>query len=172
MDVKDEEAVARTLAGDREAFGILVEKYAGALAALAYDRLGDPQAAQEAAQEALVTAFAKLKDLRDAARFGAWVENACLAFAWNQGQKVTYWREEPLEVDGVLEGDWGKWAIEVKTGAFTSADLRGLVEFTRRNPSFEPLLLCDEARLSGAERLGVPAMTWAKFLCTGPKGSK
>ena len=81
MDVKDEEAVARTLAGDREAFGILVEKYAGALAALAYDRLGDPQAAQEAAQETLVTAFAKLKDLRDAARFGAWVSeilrNAC-----------------------------------------------------------------------------------------------
>ena len=38
------------------------------------------------------------------ARFGAWVENACLAHAWNQGQTLTYWREEPLEVDGVTEG--------------------------------------------------------------------
>ncbi|MGH7150492.1 MAG: ATP-binding protein, partial [Planctomycetota bacterium] len=37
-------------------------------------------------------------------RFGRWVENACLAHAWNRGQQVTYWREDPLEVDGVLEG--------------------------------------------------------------------
>ena len=32
---------------------------------------------------------------RDPARFGLWTENACLAFAINQGQRVTYWREEP-----------------------------------------------------------------------------
>jgi predicted AAA+ superfamily ATPase len=32
----------------------------------------------------------------DPTRFGAWVENACLAHAWNAGQRVTYWREEPL----------------------------------------------------------------------------
>jgi predicted AAA+ superfamily ATPase len=38
---------------------------------------------------------------RDPARFGAWVENACLAHGWNAGQRVAYWREEPLEVDGV-----------------------------------------------------------------------
>lgn len=53
----------------------------------------------------------------DPARYGAWVENACLAHAWNAGQRVTYWREEPLEVDAVVEGSWGSWAIEVKTGA-------------------------------------------------------
>jgi predicted AAA+ superfamily ATPase len=52
---------------------------------------------------------------RDPARFGAWVENACLAAAVNLGQRVTYWREEPLEVDGVLEGSWGSWAVEIKT---------------------------------------------------------
>lgn len=40
----------------------------------------------------------------DPARFGAWVENACLAHAWNAGQRVSYWREEPLDVDAVLEG--------------------------------------------------------------------
>src|SRR5262245_23226115 len=36
-------------------------------------------------------------------RFGFCVENACLAFAINQGQQVSYWREEPLEVDAILE---------------------------------------------------------------------
>lgn len=58
------------------------------------------------------------EDRTDPIRFGAWVENACLAYAWNSGQSVSYWREEPLEVDGVCEGSWGSWAIEVKPGRF------------------------------------------------------
>jgi len=41
-----------------------------------------------------------------------------LAFALNQGQHVTYWREEPLEIDAVIEGSCGDWAVEVKTGSF------------------------------------------------------
>ncbi|MGQ0503696.1 MAG: hypothetical protein ACT4TC_00075, partial [Myxococcaceae bacterium] len=41
-----------------------------------------------------------------------------MAHAWNDGQKVSYWREEPLEVDSVLEGSWGSWAVEIKTGSF------------------------------------------------------
>src|SRR5262245_27373231 len=66
--------------------------------------------------------------------WGAWVENACLARAWNAGQSVWYWREEPLEVDGVIEGSWGAWAVEVKTGRFQPKDLTGLLEFNRRHP--------------------------------------
>jgi predicted AAA+ superfamily ATPase len=107
----------------------------------------------------------------DPARYGTWVENACLAFAWNAGNRVTYWREEPLEVDGVVEGPWGKWVIEVKTGGFGEADLRGLMEFARRNPSYRPLLLCGEDRLEAADRLGVPAMAWSRFLLDGPAPS-
>src|SRR5438128_4461030 len=79
----------------------------------------------------------------DPARFGAWVENACLAHAWICGQRVTYWREEPLEVDGLLDGTWGRWAIEVKTGAFEARDLGGLLEVTRRFPEYRPLVLCE-----------------------------
>jgi predicted AAA+ superfamily ATPase len=107
----------------------------------------------------------------DPARYSTWVENACLAFAWNAGNRVTYWREEPLEVDGVVEGPWGKWVIEVKTGGFGEADLRGLMEFARRNPSYRPLLLCGEDRLEAADRLGVPAMAWSRFLLDGPAPS-
>lgn len=106
-------------------------------------------------------------------RFGAWVENACLAAAWNAGQRVAYWREEPLEVDGVIEGSWGAYAVEVKTGPFTARELRGLLEFTRRFPRFSPLLLCDPRELSAADRLAVPAMSWREFLVRGPgEGSR
>jgi hypothetical protein len=88
------------------------------------------------------------------------VENACLAFAWNAGQRVSYWREEPLEVDGVREGSWGAWAIEVKTGVLGAREIRGLLEFVRRFPKFQPLLVCDTEQLPAAARLGVSATSW------------
>jgi len=107
----------------------------------------------------------------DPSRFGAWLENACLAFAWNLGQRVTYWREEPLEVDGIIEGSWGRWAVEVKSGAFGAADIRGLAEFTRRHPSYRPLVVCDASELRPAERLGIAAVPWHQFLLEGPPGT-
>ena len=101
-------------------------------------------------------------------RFGAWVENACLAFAWNSGQRVSYWREEPLEVDGVLDGSWGSWAIEVKTGPFGAREVRGLLEFVKRFPKYRPVVVCEAEELSSAERLGVKAVSWKRFLLGGP----
>ncbi len=100
----------------------------------------------------------------DPARFGAWVENACLAHAWNAGQHVSYWREEPLEVDGVIDGSWGKWAIEVKTGPFDSGALRGLFEFCRRHAEFRPLVVTRDGDEHVARRAGARAMSWRDFL--------
>ena len=107
----------------------------------------------------------------DPTRFGAWVENACLAHAWNAGQRVSYWREEPLEVDGVLDGSWGSWVIEVKTGSLSSGDLKGIAEFVRRHPTYRPLVLCEDQARPAVERIGLEAMTWSDFLLRGPPGS-
>lgn len=107
---------------------------------------------------------------RDRMRFGAWVENACLAHAWNAGQRVTYWREEPFEVDAVLDGAWGRWAVEVKTGAVDAGMLRGLLEFTRRAPEYRPLLVGDPTSGPIAERAGIPMVSWPEFLLSGPPG--
>lgn len=104
----------------------------------------------------------------DPARFGAWVENACLAYALNQGQRVTYWREQPWEVDAVCEGSWGAWAIEVKPGGFASQDLRGLFEFCRRFPKFRPLVLTAPGREQEARSRGAAAQSWEDFLLAGP----
>jgi predicted AAA+ superfamily ATPase len=106
----------------------------------------------------------------DRARFGSWVENACLAFAVNEGQHVSYWREEPFEVDGVIDGSWGKWAIEVTTGAAGPEHLRGLGEFTKRHPEYRPLLVTSPGR-SAAPVAGVPTITWQQFLLDGPAAS-
>lgn len=103
------------------------------------------------------------------ARYGAWVENACLAHAWNSGQQVSYWREEPFEVDAIVEGGWGRWAIEVKTGTIAPPDLRGIAEFTRHHPQYRPLVLCDAATQSAVERAGLPAMPWREYLLGAPR---
>lgn len=105
-------------------------------------------------------------------RRGRWIENACAAFAWNAGQEVTYWREEPLEVDFLTRGSWGQWAIEVKTGAVATHDLAGLLEFCRRHRTFRPLLIHEspapKALLSAT---GIPGILWRDYLWSGPPQS-
>lgn len=105
---------------------------------------------------------------REPERFGFWVENACLAYAWSSGQSLHYWREGDLEVDAVVEGSWGNLALEVKTGALVGTDLRGLTEFCSRHPEFRPFLVTGEEGLTAAARLGVPAIHWREFLSGGP----
>jgi predicted AAA+ superfamily ATPase len=109
--------------------------------------------------------------MREPERFGAWLENACLAHACNAGQRVMYWREEPLEVDGVLDGSWGAWAVEVKTGPIRLSDLRALLEFHSRYPRYRPLLIGGDWALGVAARAGVEAVTWRDYLLHGPPGA-
>ncbi len=104
----------------------------------------------------------------DPARWGRLVENACAAMAWNSGQNVSYWREEPLEVDFISEGSWGRFAVEVKTGNYTTRDLQGLLEFQRRYPEFIPLVICDSGNETIAKRMGLPVILWEKYLFEGP----
>jgi predicted AAA+ superfamily ATPase len=103
----------------------------------------------------------------DAAAWGRLVENACLAYMINSGQKVNYWREEPLEVDAVVEGSWGKWAVAIKTGPFSVGELQGLLEFTRCHAEHRPLVLCEAAGIDAAQRAGVRAVPWSDFLWGG-----
>jgi predicted AAA+ superfamily ATPase len=100
----------------------------------------------------------------DAPRWGRWLENACIAMAWNCGQSVFYWREEPLEVDLVTTGSWGNWAIEIKTGAAGPSDLRGILEFCRRHEDFAPMFVCDPGREPGLTTAGVAVLSWPEFL--------
>lgn len=104
----------------------------------------------------------------DRRRRGRWVENACLALAWNAGQTVRYWREEPFEVDALISGSWGRWAIEVTTGPVTTRDLGGLLRFISRQREWRPLLICDPGQEDAARKAGVAACSWMQFLLEGP----
>ena len=100
-------------------------------------------------------------------RWGRWVENACLAHAWNAGQQVCYWRAEPYEVDMVLNGAWGRWAIEVKSGPYGLNDLTGLLEFCRRHRQFSPVVLFNSGDEPVARDTGIRALSWRSYLLSG-----
>ncbi len=110
--------------------------------------------------------LAALSDQGSRSDMGRTIENACLSHAWNAGQQVTYWREEPLEVDAVLNGSWGSWVVEIKSGSVGLRDLAGVLEFARRYPRFRPLLVCEAEQLNVAARAGIRAVSVQQFLAT------
>jgi len=69
----DADLVLRCRRGERAAFDELVDRYRGVTYAVARRKLGNGDAAADAAQEALVEAYCSLASLRDPARFAAWL---------------------------------------------------------------------------------------------------
>jgi RNA polymerase sigma-70 factor (ECF subfamily) len=78
----DEQLVARSADGDGEAFGVLVTRHRDRAWAVAIRTLGDPGDAEDAVQEAFLSAFRQARSFRGDAKFSTWlhriVVNACL----------------------------------------------------------------------------------------------
>ncbi|MDF3299237.1 sigma-70 family RNA polymerase sigma factor [Streptomyces sp. K1PA1] len=73
---------ARAAEGDEEAFAVLVRRHAGGLIRLAHRLLGNRAEAEDAVQDAFISAWRKLPEFRGQAGFGTWlyriVTNRCL----------------------------------------------------------------------------------------------
>jgi RNA polymerase sigma-70 factor (ECF subfamily) len=71
--VEDAELSARAAAGDREAFGRLVERYAGQARRLARAILGNLEDADDAAQDGFLSALRSIERYDPARPFGPWL---------------------------------------------------------------------------------------------------
>ncbi len=92
--------VERARAGDRIAYGELVERFQPTVYALALSRLRNTADAQELAQEVFVHVLRKLPQLRDAACFPGWLRQITVRMALN---RLT--RQAPLALgDEGLDG--------------------------------------------------------------------
>jgi RNA polymerase sigma factor (sigma-70 family) len=69
----DAELVEQSLAGDRQAFGRIVARYQSLVCALAYSATGSRSHSEDLAQETFLTAWRKLRDLREPGRLCAWL---------------------------------------------------------------------------------------------------
>lgn len=73
VEVSDGVAVERTLAGDRDAYRVLVERHSRAVYGMAYRMTGNAHEAEEVVQEAFLRAYQKLRQFAGNANFGTWV---------------------------------------------------------------------------------------------------
>lgn len=74
-ELSQEEAnlIQRARSGDREAFGELMEAYAPRAYRLAFAIVGNESDAEDVVQEAFVTIYRKLRNLREESSFGSWL---------------------------------------------------------------------------------------------------
>ena len=98
----DRDTVEAARAGEREAFSDLVRVRIDRLYLLAQRVLRDVDRAEDALQEALVTAWKDLPGLRDPERFDAWlyriVVRACVTEAARERRRFSNMRIMPLDI--------------------------------------------------------------------------
>jgi RNA polymerase sigma-70 factor (ECF subfamily) len=99
----DTELVRRTLAGDREAFGALVERYQKPLFNLAYGILEDADDAEEVAQEAFVKAYESLASFDLQRKFFSWLYRIAL----NEALTATNRKRRFSRIEGDVADDGG-----------------------------------------------------------------
>jgi RNA polymerase sigma-70 factor (ECF subfamily) len=81
----DERAIVdAVLAGDRDAFRLLVERESASVVRAAHRVLGDLHEAEDVAQEAFVTAYRSLASWRGEGPFGAWLTRIAVRIALRQ----------------------------------------------------------------------------------------
>ncbi len=73
MDGGDAAHVAQALAGDRDAFRVLVERHSRSLFRLAYRMTGNEQDAEEVVQDTFLRAYRRLDRFEQRSNFGTWL---------------------------------------------------------------------------------------------------
>ncbi len=86
-DFDDGRIAAAVLAGDRDAFRRLVDREAASIVRVCFRILGSQAEAEDAAQEAFVTAYRSLATWRRDGPFGAWVSRIATRIALRQAGK-------------------------------------------------------------------------------------
>lgn len=93
--------VERAQAGDREAFGALVEQFQRTVHAIAFQRLGNAAEAAELTQEVFLHVMKRLGQLREPERFAGWLRQVAARMAINRATR----RVPPTTLeDEVLDG--------------------------------------------------------------------
>jgi RNA polymerase sigma-70 factor, ECF subfamily len=113
----DADLVARVLAGDRDAFGCLYDRYARLVRAVVYRVGNDSPVVHDLTQECFLRAYRQLARLKQPDRFGAWVVGIARAVARehrrsSRRDRHQFFGDESLEV----------WSDPDTPGAVQTAD--------------------------------------------------
>ena len=105
----DVDLVIRAQRGDREAYALLATSMAARFLGVARRILRDLDLAEDATQQALLTAWRDLPQLRDPARFEAWSYRLLVRACYAEGRNQRRWTpnlrllpaNEPIGADGI-----------------------------------------------------------------------
>ena len=105
MTDAEQEAIGRVLAGDRDAFGVLVKAHYQFAFRIAFRITGDPSDAEEATQEAFLRAYTRLSTFRHDASFSTWVNRIAMNTAINlierRQREATHLAQAGAGADGI-----------------------------------------------------------------------
>jgi len=87
----DRDLVERARRGDRDAFAVLVHQVSDTLFAVAHRILRDTGPAEDALQNALVTAWRQLPHLREPERFEAWIHRILVHACYAESRRGRRW---------------------------------------------------------------------------------
>ncbi|MER6468492.1 RNA polymerase sigma factor [Streptomyces collinus] len=127
-DLPDRLLAVRAAEGDEDSFAVLVQRHSRSLLTLARCMLSNPQDAEEAVQDAFVSAWRHLPEYRHRAEFHTWMYRITV----NRCQTMCHRRPPPLSLDTVAEpaaGDaWSQPARTAEQDAAMAALFRALAE--------------------------------------------
>jgi RNA polymerase sigma-70 factor (ECF subfamily) len=105
MELLEYRIVKRAQKGDRLAFGELVELYKDKLFNLGYRMLGNPQEAEDVAQETFLRAYSNLQTYNPNHKFSTWIYRIATNLCIDRIRKKKPDYSLDSEVDGIEGGD-------------------------------------------------------------------
>src|SRR5262245_1083919 len=115
MDFSDDQIIERTLAGETDAFSLLVRRWERPVYWLSLRMLGRDEDARDVCQETFLAAFRNLRKFRGDAKFSSWLYRIALNACNSRLRKQTAMAEQSIDheyddgrkfeiADGGLEG--------------------------------------------------------------------
>jgi RNA polymerase sigma-70 factor (ECF subfamily) len=116
----DAEVIRRVLAGEAEAFGILVSRHRDRFTRFALHMLGNREDAEEALQDAFVRSYRSLAQCAERDRFDAWLyrilANRCRTARTRRRRRERTFVPDPVAIEraaGRSQSDAAEWREEI-----------------------------------------------------------
>jgi RNA polymerase sigma-70 factor, ECF subfamily len=142
MAKEEQDAIGRVLAGDRDAYRVLMERHLPAVLRVTLRITGNSVDAEEAAQEAFLRAYNKLPEFRRESAFGTWVYRIGMNCALNLVER----RNRDIGWNAVaLDGEPAAENIAVSQGLTPEAELLDREATSRRERAMQTLTPMERA---------------------------
>lgn len=110
----DHDLVVRSLRGEAEAYGELVERYQTSVFNVCYRMMGNRQEAEDMSQEALIRGYERLATFDPERPFGPWIRRVAANYCLN---RLAVRRPITLPLEDELEAPGGSSARQVEHAA-------------------------------------------------------